>query len=482
MMKVRKLFGLCVIMLVIGIGCVFPCSVQADEKSVSRASDQTSLEITVYNNNLGLVKDRRHLAIPSGTLLLSFMDVAEQINPATVSIRSLTDPGSLAVLEQNYEYDLLSPARLLDKYVGQEVKLYSKNPYTDKEEIVTARVLSNAGGTPVFQIGNEITFGHPGRVIFPRIPDNLISRPSLIWLLKNDFKGKVQDIEAAYLTGGMSWQADYVLVLNEDDTLGNLSGWVTINNQSGATYANATLKLVAGDVNRVQGGYGNGKVARAALMDAASAPRFQEESFFEYHLYSLEHPTTLKERSTKQINLLTAPKIQIKKEYRLSNEGALYNEDAGDQEIKRKVGVSVSFKNTELNKMGMPLPKGIIRAYKYDKSGSLQFTGEDTIPHTPKDETIRLKLGDAFDVAATSKQTDWKKVSKDTYEASFKVTVRNHKSEAVQVLLSDLVPGDWRILESSHKAVKVSSSLLEMTVPVGKDGETVATYRVRMRF
>jgi len=480
-MKIKKLFGLCVTMLMVGMVGVFTCPAHAGGTSVSKASDQTALEVTVYNNNLGLVKDRRHLAIPPGTLSLSFMDVAEQINPATVYIRSLTSPGSLAVLEQNYEYDLLNPARLLDKYVGQEVKLYSRNPYTDKEETVTARVLSNAGGSPVFQIGSEITFGHPGRIIFPRIPDNLISRPSLIWLLKNDFKGKAQDIEVAYLTGGMSWRADYVLVLDEEDRLGNLSGWVTVNNQSGATYANATLKLVAGDVNRVPE-YRNERVARGVMMDTAAAPQFQEESFFEYHLYSLQHPTTLKERSTKQISLLTAPEIQIKKEYRLNNAGDIYYEDAGDRETRRKVSVSVEFKNTEANKMGMPLPKGIIRTYKYDKSNSLQFTGEDTIQHTPKDEAVRLKLGDVFDVVATSKQTDWKKISKDTSEASFKVTIRNHKNEDIQILLSDSVPGDWRIMESSHKAVKASSSLLEMTVPVGKAGETVATYRVRMRF
>ena len=178
------------------------------------------------------------------------MDVASQIIPASVHIKSLVDPDSLRVLEQNYEYDLLNPQKLLDKYVGKEVKLYTKNPYTEREEIVTATLLSNNGG-PIFKIGDEITFGHPGRIIFPGVPENLISKPTLVWLIENSLKEQ-QKVEASYLTNGINWRADYVVTLNDKDTKADLSGWVTIDNKSGATYKDAKIKLVAGDVNRVK--------------------------------------------------------------------------------------------------------------------------------------------------------------------------------------------------------------------------------------
>jgi hypothetical protein len=452
------------------------------EVSTSSVDQQIAVEVTAYNEDLGLIKDQRRITLPKGTTELRFMDVAGLINPATVHMQSLTDPKALSVLEQNYEYDLLNPTRLMDKYVGKEVKLYSKNPYTEREEIVTAKVLSNNNNNPVFQIGDEVTFGYPGRVIFPKVPDNLISQPTLVWLLKNDAP-KTQDVEVAYLTGGIGWRADYVLVLDEKDQMGGLSGWVTLSNRSGATYPNAKLKLVAGDVNRVQEELA-GKVDavyKARAMEAA-APQFREQTFFEYHIYALERPTTLKDNSTKQISLLNAPEVKVKKEYRIYGEDYYFRGRYGDPEQKKKVSVFIEFENAKANGMGMPLPKGIVRVYKHDADKSLQFTGEDTIDHTPKDEKVKIKLGEAFDVVATRKQTDWKKIASDTYEAAFEIVLRNHKEENVSVRVIEPVPGDWQVLSASHKAVKTSSSQLEMNVPVVKNGETVVTYRVRMRF
>ena len=215
----------------------------------STPEDQTGMAITIYNVNLGLVKDKRNLYMHKGTGSVRFMGVASQIIPESVSIVSLRDPGSLQIIEQNYEYDLLNPQKLLDKYVGKEVKLYYKNPYTEREEIVTATLLSNNGG-PIFRIGEEITFGHPGRVIFPGVPENLNAKPTLVWLLENQLSS-VQHVEASYLTSGITWRSDYVLTLNQKDERADITGWVTINNKSGAAYKNAKLKLVAGDVNNI---------------------------------------------------------------------------------------------------------------------------------------------------------------------------------------------------------------------------------------
>ncbi|WP_246560075.1 DUF4139 domain-containing protein [Geobacter grbiciae] len=251
--------------------------------TVSTVADQTGIALTIYNRNLGLVKDRREIRLGQGSGELRFMDVAAQIIPTSVSIASLSG-GELQVLEQNYEYDLLSPQKLMDKYVGKEVKLYQKNPHTEREEVVTATLLSNNGG-PVYRIGDEITFGHPGRLIFPGVPDDLIARPTLVWLLEGAAVEK-RTIEASYLTGGISWRADYVVTLSEKDDQANLAGWVTIDNRSGAAYRNATLKLVAGDVNRVQ--EQSTRFAKSVRAEAmAPAPQFQEEAFFEYHLYTL---------------------------------------------------------------------------------------------------------------------------------------------------------------------------------------------------
>ncbi|MBN1548940.1 MAG: DUF4139 domain-containing protein [Syntrophaceae bacterium] len=480
MKQTRIKQGWLFIVLLVGLTFLLPAVVTA-EVSASGADQQVAVEVTAYNEDLGLIKDQRRVTLSKGVTELRFMDVAAKINPATVHMQSLTDPKGLSILEQNYEYDLLNPTRLLDKYVGQDVKLYSKNPYTEREEIVTAKVLSNNNNNPVFQIGDEVTFGYPGRIIFPRVPDNLIAQPTLVWLLKNETP-KTQDIEVSYLTGGIGWRADYVLVLDAQDQAGGLSGWVTLDNKSGTSYPNAKLKLVAGDVNRVREDLAGRRAVlyKGAMVEAA--PQFQEQAFFEYHIYTLERPTTLKDNSTKQISLLSAPEIKIKKEFRLYGDDRYYRSRYGDPEQKKKVSVFIEFENAEANGMGMPLPRGIVRVYKHDVDKSLQFTGEDTIDHTPKNEKAKIKLGEAFDITATRKQTDWKKIASDTYEAAFEIALRNHKAEDVTVRVIEPVPGDWQLLSSSHKAVKTSASQLEMNITVPKDGETIVTYRVRMRF
>ncbi|MGH7831905.1 MAG: DUF4139 domain-containing protein, partial [Candidatus Binatia bacterium] len=347
-------------------------------------SQQRGVALTVYNHNLGLVKDSREIRLGSGAHEVRFMDVASQINPTTVHLKSLSDPEGLKILEQNYEYDLLNPQKLLDKYVGKRVKILDKNYYTGEERIVQATLLSN-NGSPVYEIDGSIHLGHPGRVILPEIPDNLIAKPTLVWLLQNRL-AQQQKVEASYLTGGISWKADYVFVINQKDDGGDLSGWVTIDNKSGATYRDATLKLVAGDVH----GAGTNQELYGALDRAAkaSAPEarlreFTEEGFFEYHLYTLQGKSTIKDNQTKQLSLLSAAEIPVEKQMIYYGAQHYYRNKHGVPISNQKIGVYLEVANKKENRLGLPLPKGIVRVYKADEAGSLQFVGEDWIDHTP---------------------------------------------------------------------------------------------------
>jgi len=472
------------LLLVLGY-CPVSSAEKKDTKNVIAAStldDQTGVALTIYNVNLGLVKDQRQVKLFKGTGDLRFMDVSAQIIPASVHIKSLVNPETLQVLEQNYEYDLLNPQKLLDKYVGKQVKLYTKSPYTEREEVVTATLLSN-NGQPIFKIGDEITFGHPGRIVFPGVPENLNAKPTLVWMLENSLPS-AQNIEASYLTSGINWHSDYVVTLNDRDDRADLSGWITIDNHSGATYNNATLKLVAGDLNRVKNEYEyKDKMLRVAEAAAkAPASQFKEDSFFEYHIYTLERSATVQDNQTKQISLVTANGIPVKKELLYYGADYYYHNRYGDVMSNQKVGVFVEIQNKKEHNLGIPLPKGTVRVYKADQEGSLQFVGEDSIEHTPKDEKARIKLGDAFDVVGSRKQTDWKKIAYDTYEAAFEISLRNHKKEDVMVKVVEPIPGDWIMLSSSHECKKSEAFTAEFNIPVPKDKEVKLTYRVRMRY
>ncbi len=486
-MKFKNLISvLAVLLLATSIGCNQALSAEKKEaktgEAISTLDDQTGVALTIYNVNLGLVKDQRQIRLFNGIGDLRFMDVASQIMPTSVHIKSLVNPDTLQVLEQNYEYDLLNPQKLLDKYVGKEVKLYLKNPYTEREEVVAATLLSN-NGQPIFKIGDEITFGHPGRIIFPGVPDNLNAKPTLVWMLENSLPS-LQKIEASYLTNGINWRSDYVVTLNDRDDRADLSAWVTIDNHSGATYRNAKLKLVAGDVNRVRNEQEyQDKMMRGIVMEAkAAAPQFREDSFFEYHIYTLDRPATVKDNQTKQISLVTADNIPVKKELLYYGANYYYYSRYGEAMSNQKIGVFVEIRNRKENNLGIPLPKGTVRVYKADKEGSLQFVGEDSIDHTAKDEKVRIKLGDAFDVVGSRKQTDWKKIAYDTYEAAFEISLRNHKKEDVVVKVVEPIPGDWTMLSSSHEYKKSEAFTAEFNVPVPKDREVKLVYRVRMRY
>ena len=445
----------------------------------STLRDQQDVAITIYNSNIGLVKDTRLIDLKPGIHELKFMDVAGKIDPTTVHIKSLINGSSLNVLEQNYEYDLLSPQKLLEKYVGQKVQLATFNNETKKEEIVEATLLSTQGGN-IFQIGDKIHIGHYGRILLSKIPENLISQPTLVWMLENRLP-RTQKVEASYLTSGINWKADYVTVLNKSDTLGDLTGWVTIDNRSGATYQNALLKLVAGDIHRVQGEM---RMDYARPMAAAkeASQQFKEESFFEYHLYTLDRRTTIKDNQTKQMSLLDANQVPVKKLFIFSGHPQYYYSRYDQKTNKQKVGVFLELENTKKNNLGMPLPKGTIRVYKEDKDGSLQFVGEDRIDHTPKDEKFKIKIGEAFDVVAEKIQTEYKHLGYNLYEVAFEVSLRNHKKEDIKVLVEEPIPGDWEMLSNTHPYEKLSAHLIRFNVPVEKDKEVKVKYRIRFKY
>jgi hypothetical protein len=457
--------------------------------STSTVEDQQGTAITIYNSNLGLVKDTRALKLARGVSNVRFMDVAREINPATVHVKSLTSPALLEVLEQNYQYDLLNPAKLLDKYVGKELTLVLRKVENNTEHFSPAKatLLSNNSGQ-VWQIGESVVINptNIAEIRFDKLPSDLIAKPTLVWMLNNTGADK-QTVEASYLTGGMNWHADYVAVVNKDDTKADLNGWVTIENQSGAAYREALLKLVAGDVNRVRDeadGYGGrARMAKMAMMENA-APQFAEQKFFEYHLYTLQRPATLANAETKQISLLSAANLAVRKELVVNGQPYYFrNYQSPGQPIPEKVGVFVEFKNSKENNLGMPLPAGVVRVYKADAAGSQQFIGEDRIDHTPKDESIRIKMGDAFDIAAERKQTDYKViVSGHVFEYAYELKIRNHKDEDVTIVVNEPIGGDWEMVSASYKPEKTAAFAARFQVPVPRDKEAVLSYRVRVKY
>jgi hypothetical protein len=441
------------------------------------AGEQRDVMITVYNGNLGLVKDVREVRLDPGLIETHFMDVAAQIDPTSVLLRSLTDPIGLKILEQNYEYDLLSSEKLMEKYVGRKVRLYQSNG-TFQE----ATLLSTRG--PVYDINGQIHMGHFGSVVLPALPENLVSKPTLAWLLRNT-RPAPQRVEASYLTGGISWKSDYVMLINATDSRADLTGWVTINNQSGATYRDAALKLVAGDINRAASRDDSRRameMAAKAASPAVADREFKSEGFFEYHLYTLDGRTTIKESQTKQLTLLSAADIPVDKRFIYYGAASYHRTQYGVPISNQKVGVYLDIRNTKENRLGVPLPKGKVRVYKADTSGSQQLIGEDWIDHTPKDERVRIKMGEAFDVVGERVQKDWKRIGSNLYEIEWEITLRNHKKEAVTIEVIEPMPGDWEILRTTHPHEKLQAFTARWSIPVPREGAATLGYRTRVRF
>jgi hypothetical protein len=457
----------------------------ADSGVTTTLADQSDLAITVYNSNLALVRDVRQLNLASGESRLRFMDIAASINPSTVHFRSLTEPTKLSVLEQNYEYDLLDPNKLLQKFVGREVTLVRPklSSGTTEYDEVKATLLS-LNGSPVWKIGNEVVTGLSYESIrFPELPENLYERPTLLWTLQNS-GARRHKVEASYLTSNLAWSADYVLNVGKDESNGDLDGWVTLVNHSGTAFKNAQLQLVAGDLNRVVArAGGNMREAMDSVAKSAAAPAFQQESFSEYHLYSLGRRTSIFDQESKQISLLNASRFPLQKIFVVNGQSYYYRNGAQPgAPVKDPVQVFYKFKNEDKAGLGMPLPAGTIRVYQADSRGGSLFVGEDHIDHTPKDESISLHIGNAFDIVAERKQTDYKKLSDRLYEYEYEITLRNHKDTPITVEVNEPIGGDWEMVSSTYKFTKTAAFAAQFQVPVEKDGTSVLKYRVRVRY
>jgi hypothetical protein len=443
--------------------------------------------LTVYNQNLALVKDRRPLELESGNNEVAFAGVAAQIDPASVHFRSLTDPQGTVVLEQNYEYDIVGTQRLLQKYLGQEIWLVTEDD-------------TNYGGTLLSGAGDIILQREDGSVTvvkldgvrefnFPELPEGLMTKPTLVWLLEAEQAGD-HETELTYLTEGINWEADYIVVLAQDDASLDLDGWVTLNNRSGATYDNAKLKLIAGDIHRVA--EPRRAAADAVFMEekAMAAPQVEERAFFEYHLYEVQRPVTVRDNQTKQIEFASGTEVPAEKFFVYDGARTGYwgwgpvTEPSYGTASNPKVMVILEFRNEEEGGLGIPLPKGKVRVYKEDIDGGSEFIGEDAIDHTPKDEALRLYLGDAFDIVGERKQMDFRKPGRRVIEETYEITLRNHKVEEVEVRVVEHMFrwSEWEVLRSTEDYSKLDAQTIEFRVPLQADGEETIEYTVQYRW
>lgn len=463
---------------------------QAAGERVTTLKEQQEVAVTIYNENLALVKDTRKLRLDRGEVALAWRDVSAKIRPETALLRNLANPKNLSLIEQNFDFDLLTPQKLLEKYVGDKVTVIKTHPATGVETREDATVLATNGGV-VLKYADRIETGVPGRIAYASVPANLRDRPTLVIRLQSA-QAREDALELSYLTGGLAWKADYVAELSKNDDKLDLNGWVTLTNTSGASYLNAKLQLVAGDVNLVRDEMAGAlQEFRAQKAVPMTAPKMTEEGLFEYHLYTLDRPTTIAENQTKQVALLSAAGVPVSKEFLLRGADYYYRSSYGDIGQKMKVGVFVEFENKggsdRDGSLGIPLPKGVVRVYKKDSAGNAQFVGEDRIDHTPKNEKVRLKLGEAFDVTADKKQTSFDKISGTSrynyiYDAAFEIVLKNAKDEAVIVKVMEPIPGDWQMLAESapHRKEASNTAVWRVSVPAG--GKTVLSYKVRVRY
>jgi hypothetical protein len=468
----------------LAVVCVVLSSV--GQGSAPAVAQTEGVELAVYNQDLALVKDHRSLDLTKGLNEVRFTDVAAMIDPTSVHFSSLTDPQGTAVLEQNYEYDVVGSAKLLQKYVDQEISLVTEDGQKYTGTLLSAAedaILQSAEGKVTVVKVNQIK-----EFDFPALPEGLITKPTLVWQVESA-QGGAQDVEVTYLTNGINWYANYVAVLADDDKALDLNGWITLDNRSGASYKDAKLKVIAGDINRVAAD-GYVEMAKGVYEATATpAPQVQERSFFEYHLYEVQRPVTVKDQQTKQIEFVTSSGIPATKFYVYDgSQMGYWGSSAPIQDpgygttSNEKVQVMLEFTNAEKEGLGVPLPKGTIRVFKKDVDGSTLLIGEDTIDHTPKDEQIRLYIGDAFDIVGERVQTDFRiDTSRRVMEESYKITLRNHKAEDVEVRVTEHMFrwSQWEILEEGLTHQKLDAQTIEFRVPVKANGEATVTYTVR---
>ncbi|HUT48269.1 MAG TPA: DUF4139 domain-containing protein [Alphaproteobacteria bacterium] len=442
--------------------------------------DQSEVAVTIYNRDLALIKERRKVTLKAGRNRLAFIDVSGRMRPETAILRAAT-AGRIALTEQNFNFDIMTRQKLLEKSVGQTVRIVKVHPTTGAETIVEAKVLSALKGV-VLQIGDRIETGIPGRIVFDRIPPNLRDRPTLVIDLESKTAG-AETLELSYLSRGLTWRADYVGELNAADDKLTLNGWVTLINRSGTTYRNAKLQLVAGDVNVVRNQLSRGHRAKGSAR-SSGASSISRERFFDYHLYGLDRPTTIAQNQIKQVALMSAPGVAVKKEYELQAGGSYYYRRQYAGVVKRPVNVFLAFKNDKASNLGLPMPRGVVRIYKRNAAGKALFVGEDRMDHTPEGNDVRLRMGKAFDVTAERRQVDYDPTVYDrrTFESEHEITLKNARPKAVTVIVRETISGKWEMLRKTHDFTKVAANLAEWRIQVPGKGRTVLRYRVRVRY
>ena len=433
----------------------------------SQVDNRKSLNVTVYNSNLGVVKEVREIQLTSGISEMKITDVAQQIVPTSVHIKL-----DGTVLEQNYQYDLVSFNKILEKYIDKQIELISDKNFIKGTllSVTSSQIVLRKDDGGLLMLPKLENY----QISVGSLPEGLITRPTLVWAVKSKSSGK-SEVELSYQTGGLNWHTEYVAVLNKDDSKMSLNSWVSIENKSGATYKDANLKLIAGDVNIVKDiirGGRNKMMGNVMLQADAMQPQFDEKEFFEYHIYNLQRQTTLADNETKQISLFEADDIKINKKY-LFKSGVYYD--------KPKVAVVVEFENKKNNNLGMPMPKGKVRLYKANEE-SLEFIGEDLIEHTPKDETLKLKVGDAFDIVVEEKEEDNRKIADRVYETSYAIKLKNHKSQDITIDVERNLGSGWEVLDSNIKYEKKDARTILFKVPVKSGEETELKFRIRYNY
>jgi len=479
------------------------------------ADDASQPSLTIYNQNFAVVRQELPLDLKSGVNSVRVTDITMHLEPDSVILRDPNGKQPIQVLEQNYRADPISEPLLLSLFEGKTIEFLTQRE--NKQEVVQGKIIRSgyvphslmamreygqqyyqaqmayAGGSeqPIIEVGGKVRFGLPGTPLFPALGDDTVLKPTLQWLLSTQTPGPLR-AEFSYVTGGLTWEADYNIVAPEKGNAVDIVGWVTMDNQSGKAFQNARIKLMAGDVNKIQPGQAStgGFVFRAG-MGGPTTPPVTESTFDEYHLYTLARPTTLDDRETKQVEFIRAANVSTTQIYVYDglkldpnryngwNWENIRNESSYGTESNPKIWVMREFNNSEANHLGMPLPKGRVRFYRRNNDGQIEFTGENVIDHTPRDEKVRVYTGNAFDLTGERRRTDYRlDTNRQRLDESFEIKVRNHKKEAVDVRVVEHLYRwvTWDILEKSDPYRKTDSKTIEFPVTIPADGEKTITY------
>lgn len=456
--------------------------------------------LTIYNQNFAVVRDTVPLDLKSGPNEVRYADATAQVEPDSVILRDPAGKHSVQILEQNYRNDPVSQELLLSLFEGKTINFQETRMKDNSQvrDVIQGKIVRSGyvpGGAfvqPIIDVNGQLQFSLPGQPLFPSLGDDTILKPSFNWVLQADKPGKF-DAEIGYVTGGFDWSASYNLVSPEKGDLCDLTGWITMNNNSGKTFENAKIKLMAGDVNKIQPpmAYGGARYKRAMAMDmvaTAAEPAVTEKAFDEFHLYSIGRNTTLHDHETKQVEFAHAEKMFAPTVYVYDGAegfrfyGLNYDQGWGAETGNKKVLVQREFKNAETNQLGIALPKGKLRFYRRDADGQLQFVGENEIDHTPRNETVRVTTGNSFDLVGERKQTNYRVDTGDKWiDETFEIKLRNRKKDApveIRVVEHLYRWSNWDIKKSSDKFEKKDAQTIEFRIPVQPDEEKTVSYTV----